>query len=118
MSQSEVNKLTRKVRTEHEKRVAALVERYAPETPHDRIYLVKGDAEIVLPALAEMKKVELLVMGTVCRTGLDGFIMGSTAERVLRQVDCSVLTIKPDGFVSPISCGDGEKGKARLNIVV
>ena len=32
-------------------------------------------------------------MGTVCRTGIPGLFV-DTAEKVLRQVDCSVLTVK------------------------
>ena len=41
-------------------------------------------------------------MDTVARTGIAGFIVGNTAESILRNVDCSVLTVKPEGFVSPI----------------
>ncbi len=40
---------------------------------------------------------------TVSRSGNAGFIVGNTAEMVLQQVDYSVLTVKPDGFVSPIT---------------
>ena len=43
-----------------------------------------------------------VVMGTVCRTGLAGFFIGNTAESVLQQVNCSVLVLKPEGFVSPV----------------
>ncbi len=53
--------------------------------------------------LARSKAIDLLVIGTVCRTGLPGFIIGNTAEKVLSEVDCSVLTVKPEGFVSPIT---------------
>ena len=42
-------------------------------------------------------------MGTVSRTGIAGFFIGNCAETVLRQVDCSVLTLKPAGFATPIS---------------
>ena len=41
-------------------------------------------------------------MGTVSRTGVTGFLIGNTAEKVLRQVDCSVLVVKPDKFVTPV----------------
>ncbi|MBE9567075.1 MAG: universal stress protein [Proteobacteria bacterium] len=53
--------------------------------------------------LAKGKAIDLLVMGTVCRTGLPGFIIGNTAEKVLSEVNCSVLTVKPDGFVTPVT---------------
>lgn len=47
--------------------------------------------------------IELLVIGTVARTGIAGFITGNTAERLLPQIPCSVLAVKPPGFVSPVS---------------
>jgi nucleotide-binding universal stress UspA family protein len=46
--------------------------------------------------------VELVVMGTVARAGIAGFLIGNTAERVLGKLPCSVLA-KPDGFVCPVS---------------
>lgn len=45
---------------------------------------------------------DLIVMGTCGRVGIAGFIIGNTAEQVLQACDCSVLTIKPAGFVSRI----------------
>jgi nucleotide-binding universal stress UspA family protein len=50
--------------------------------------------------------IDLLVMGTVCRTGIAGFLIGNTAEEVLNQVDCSVLTVKPEGFETPVTLQD------------
>ena len=35
-----------------------------------------------------------------------GFFIGNTAESVLQQVNCSVLTVKPEGFVSPVTLDD------------
>jgi universal stress protein E len=102
MSQVEVNKLARKARTEHKGWIAELVEKHAPGLPSNRIHLLKGDAERVIPLLAKRKRIELIVMGTVCRTGIAGFFIGNTAEKVLQQVDCSVLTVKPDGFITPV----------------
>lgn len=45
----------------------------------------------------------VVVMGTVGRTGLRGLIVGNTAESVLRAVRCSVLAVKPEGFVTPVT---------------
>ena len=42
-------------------------------------------------------------MGTVARTGIAGFVMGNTAEMVLRQLRGSVLAVKPPGFVTPVT---------------
>ena len=56
----------------------------------------------MLPHLAERLDIGLIVMGTVARTGLGGLIMGNTAETILRSVECSVLAVKPEGFVTPV----------------
>jgi len=68
-----------------------------------RTHLVKGPARKEVPALAKRLQVDCIVMGTVARTGIRGFIMGNTAETILAQIDCSVLAIKPDGFVTPVT---------------
>ncbi len=45
---------------------------------------------------------DLLVMGTVSRTGVSGLLVGNTAEKLLDRVACSLLAVKPEGFVSPV----------------
>ncbi len=68
-----------------------------------RSRLVKGKPQEQIPVMVQQNDVDLLVMGTVARTGIPGFIIGNTAESILAQVQCSVLAIKPQGFVSPVS---------------
>lgn len=41
---------------------------------------------------------DLIVMGTHGRSGLTDKVLGSTAERVARRADCSVFTVKPEGY--------------------
>ena len=48
-------------------------------------------------------QIELLVMGTIARGGIPGIMIGNTAERLLPQVPCSVLAVKPSDFKSPIT---------------
>jgi nucleotide-binding universal stress UspA family protein len=66
-------------------------------------HLSRDDASKAIVRLVRNKKIDLLVMGTVCRTGLAGLFIGNTAEKVLSAVDCSVLTVKPEGFVTPVT---------------
>jgi nucleotide-binding universal stress UspA family protein len=66
------------------------------------VLVVEGEPHDVLPVYAEAHNVDLVVMGTVARTGLAGFVMGNTAERILTQLRGSVLAIKPAEFVSPV----------------
>jgi len=51
---------------------------------------------------------DLLVMGVISRAGLPGLLIGSTAEKVLPRVSCSLLTLKPDDFVTPLQAEDSE----------
>lgn len=61
----------------------------------DRIHLIEGPARDVLPRFVESSQYDLIVMGTLGRTGLAGEVMGETAEMILRDVRASVLTISP-----------------------
>jgi universal stress protein E len=103
----------RAVRHEFEKRrdlVGDLLKRHSITTAH--VHLPKGEAIHAIPELVKDMGFDLLVMGTVCRTGIPGFIMGNTAEQVLNTVECSTLTVKPEGFVSPVTpSADAVQGK-------
>jgi nucleotide-binding universal stress UspA family protein len=50
----------------------------------------------------ERLRPDLIVMGTVSRTGLAGLVLGNTAERLLGTLDCSLLVVKPEGFTCPL----------------
>ncbi len=62
-----------------------------------------GDPATMITDIAQKEGTDLIVMGTVKSAGIPGFLMGRTAENVLRQVNCSVLGVKPDGFISPLA---------------
>ena len=83
--------------------LAALVRPFGERAVNVRTECVKGDPQIVIPRYATAQKVDLVVMGTVGRTGIAGFLMGNTAEAVLRELRGSVLAIKPPGFVTPVT---------------
>ena len=67
-----------------------------------QIHLHKGSAAHIVPAVVARQRINLLIMGTVARTGVSGLIIGNTAESVLDQVRCSVIAVKPPGFVTPV----------------
>jgi nucleotide-binding universal stress UspA family protein len=68
-----------------------------------RPVLLEGEPHEVLSQHAREHNVDLVVLGSVARTGLAGFVMGNTAERILRELRGSVLAIKPASFVSPVT---------------
>ncbi len=68
-----------------------------------QVHMLKGPARQEIPKLAKKLNVDCIVMGTVARTGIPGFFIGNTAENILAQIECSVLAIKPPGFVTPVT---------------
>lgn len=70
---------------------------------HPRKHLIKGTAARAILDYTRRADVDLLVMGTVGRGGIDGLLIGNTAEMVFEDIQCSVLALKPEGFVTPIS---------------
>lgn len=66
-------------------------------------HLVKGSPRKIIPAVSRKVGADMIVMGTVARTGIPGFITGNTAEMILAQIDSSVLAIKPRGFRTPVT---------------
>ena len=45
----------------------------------------------------------LIVLGTINRGGLAGLVIGTTAERTIARARSSVLAVKPDDFVCPVT---------------
>lgn len=80
------------------------VEAHKRLLPH--FHLPKGNPKKIIPAIAEELGADLVVMGTVVRTGIAGLIIGNTAETILNQLTCSVLAIKPAGFSTPVKLTD------------
>lgn len=98
-----VEPLVRETRTAHKERLDALLQNYTLPKERCHVHLLEGKAKDVIPMVAEQENVELVVIGTLAGTGLPGQLIGRAAENVLNRVDCSVLAVKPEGFVSPVT---------------
>ena len=98
----EFDQLHDEVQTAHTDALAAVLAdaRFA-DAPW-QVHLERGPADDAIPQMVRKYDIDLLVMGTIARSGIDGVVIGNTAERILGEVRCSVLAVKPDGFVSPI----------------
>ena len=60
----------------------------------------KGIPADEILACIENKGIDLLVMGTAGRTGLNRLVMGSVTEKVIREVPCSFLTLKSEDVIN------------------
>ncbi|MAI35365.1 MAG: hypothetical protein CMM07_27320 [Rhodopirellula sp.] len=67
---------------------------------HKHIHQV--NSATVIRSAANHINADLLLMGTLCRTGAAGLFIGNTTEIVLSVVNCSLLALNPGGFVSPV----------------
>jgi len=56
--------------------------------------LAEGDTAHEIQRVAQVRGCDLIVMGTHGRKGLSRWVMGSTAEKVIRLAACPVLTTK------------------------
>jgi nucleotide-binding universal stress UspA family protein len=59
-----------------------------------RHLMLDGDPATELVRVAREQRFSIVVMGTHGRTGLERALMGSVAEKVLREAPCSVLVVK------------------------
>ena len=59
-----------------------------------RLLLREGAVFSEILKAADEEKVNVIVIGTNGRTGLDEMLMGSTAERVVRKAPVPVLTVR------------------------
>lgn len=89
-----------------EKRIEGFLRPYTEQFDNIHVHIERGEAWQAITAVEQAQDVDLVVMGTLDSASVPGFFIGTTAETVLRQVNSSVLTVKPEDFVSPIRVED------------
>lgn len=102
MPKHQLNALVEEIRQRHEQRLNELLALFPMNEIKHRVHLLKWPAHVAIDHVARMHRCDLIVMGTVGRTGLAGFFIGNTAETVLSESRCSVLAVKPPSFQSPV----------------
>lgn len=64
-----------------------------PKIPVSHV-LLEGDPAAEIARYAADAGIDVIVIGTRGRTGVDRLVLGSVAERVMREAPCSVLVVK------------------------
>lgn len=95
-----MNAMLKEMRALEKQHLEGLAGDYGLDKAHT--HLIKGNPAEVVPKFVKNKRIDLVVMGTVGRSGIKGFFMGNTAEKVLNNINCSVLAIKPRGWKTPV----------------
>ena len=76
--------------------VEAACGRIPPELPLERI-LVEGEPSEMIIATAREWRADLIVLGNDSRGRLAHFLLGSTADSVIRRASCPVVAVRCDG---------------------
>ncbi|ABZ77408.1 UspA domain protein [Shewanella halifaxensis HAW-EB4] len=102
IDQEELNAELESLRVSHRKALDSLIEQ-SGIGGDIIIHHLQGAADVQIPEFVNEKEIDILVMGTLARTGIPGFVIGNTAENILQSIKCSLVALKPEGFESPIS---------------
>ena len=78
-------------------------------TPADRARfnatseIITGTTARAILDFAQERHVDLIVMGTHGRSGMAHLLMGSVAEKIVRNASCPVLTVRSAAFAEAVS---------------
>lgn len=97
-----IRRLAAGMRRANMKWLRGFTEPYTRRGAKLRVHLEKGKHNEAILAEAKKRRPDLIVMGDTGPVGIAGFLFGTAAERVFSRVNCSVLAIKPKGFVSTV----------------
>lgn len=61
--------------------------------PNEQVHITAGAAHEVITQTASNLGVDLVLIGTMGRSGAQGFFLGNTAERILDRLPCDVMVI-------------------------
>lgn len=87
----------------HRDAVDTLLQRYSLSGIDHELLLCRGLPQQRIVEAVQSRDVDLIIMGTINRTGIPGLLIGTAAETILEAVTCGVLAVKPEGFVTPVT---------------
>ncbi len=93
--------LAASLKADAERRLGRLID--AHEHLNVTAHLLKGQADQQIVRFVEQQQVDLVVLGSVGRSGLAGVVVGNTAEKIMHQVNCSLLVMKPADWQSQLN---------------
>lgn len=73
------------------------------EVEASNTHVLEGLPEHVIKQVSTDIDAELVILGTIGRTGISAALIGNTAEHVIDQLDCDLLALKPEGYISPLA---------------
>jgi universal stress protein E len=71
--------------------------------PAARRHLVEDRPMLAIPQTARRTRSAIVVLGAISRSGLKAAFIGNTAERVLDDLECDLLVVKPERFANRVA---------------
>ena len=90
-----INQFEKEIIDGAEKRLYEFVDEHFSEFPDTRTAVVAGDAAEKIIEYIRDQDIDLVIMGTHGRKGMDKIIFGSVAERVLKTSPVPVMVVNP-----------------------
>ena len=106
MQDEEYKRLIQEGHVDAVRQFEELLRKHHVDVPTAHTHLLHGDPSLVIPRFAKEAAIDVIVLGTIARSGVAGALLGNTAEAILDQVECSILAVKPADFVTPVSLVD------------
>jgi nucleotide-binding universal stress UspA family protein len=100
---NQINEMSKRQRHFHEEWFHAFCDKHQ-DLNLSHAYFIKGESQIEIPDLIADEKIDILIINTVDDIKTAGLFISSSAETILESThSCSSLTIKPDGFLTPVA---------------
>ncbi len=96
-----VDDLCARCEADHRRLLTDLVAEHDFDGIDVELHVRSGPAADLIVEMVRQHRINQLVIGTLGRTGIPGFVIGNTAERLLGEVSCSEFVVKSPGFASP-----------------
>jgi nucleotide-binding universal stress UspA family protein len=90
-----INKFEKELIDGAEKRLYEFVDEHFKEFPHNKTAVVAGDPSEEILNYIKAHEIDLVIMGTHGRKGMDKIIFGSVAERVVKSAPVPVMVVNP-----------------------
>lgn len=103
VSTEEISEMKRELFSERQSELIRLLADNHIHYEMRQMHIREGvSSEVIEQAIGELN-IDVVVMGSVGRSGIPGLLIGNSAEKLLTTINCAVLTVKPDGFKTPIT---------------
>lgn len=90
-----IDKFEKEIAEGAQKRMKEFMEEYGESLPNVRTALLVGDIAEEVAKYVAANGIELMILGTHSRKGLDKVIFGSIAEKLIKTADVPVLLLNP-----------------------